>query len=105
MYGFYLFSKTSPWEKSIKDYKYILNVYLAVMAYKSRGNVSSLKSVLVNPSNHGLQIQWYVLVFYIKVGFYYIDLPVSGIKVKTIVHFSFRISLCPRQMLRRYCTS
>ena len=77
----------------------------AVMAYKSRGNVSSLKSVLVNPTNHGLQIQWYVLVFYIKVGFYYNDLPVSRIKVKTIGHFSFLISLCPRQMLMRYCTS
>ena len=39
------------------------------MAYKNRGNVSTPKGVLVNPTDYGLQAQWYVPILYLKVGF------------------------------------
>ena len=36
------------------------------MAYTKRGNVSTLKGVLVHPTDHGLQTQWYAPIPYIK---------------------------------------
>ena len=38
------------------------------MAYKNRGNVSTLKGVLVNPTDIGLQAQWYLPIMYLKMG-------------------------------------
>ena len=38
------------------------------MAYENRGNNSTLKGVLVNPTDIGLQAQWYLPIMYLKVG-------------------------------------